>query len=401
MKTVAIVATLDTKGHEAAFVKSVIEKNGLKTLIIDVGVNASDVKADIPNSEVAKAAGVSIEEILKKNERSFAMSEMSKGAAFISQKLYNEKRFDGVISMGGSGGSSLAASFMQALPVGVPKLLVSTMASGDTRPYVGVSDITMMYSVVDVAGINSISSVILSNAANAISGMLQNEVKKADDNKKVIAATMFGVTTPCVTAAQKVLEDAGYEVLVFHATGAGGQSMESLIKSGFIDGVLDITTTEWCDELVGGVLNAGTERLDAAALGGIPQVVSVGALDMVNFGPPDTIPSKFNGRKFYEHNTTVTLMRTTVEENKELGKIIAEKLNQTKGKTAIVLPLKGVSAIDIEGGAFWGPQEDKALFDAIRANIDTNKVELIEKDTDINDSAFAEFVSKKLISYMK
>lgn len=401
MKKVAIVGTLDTKGPELQFIKQIIESKNLNTLVIDVGVKAPFFNPDITNAEVVKAAGSDITELIEKNDRSYAMEVMSKGASVIGKQLFEKNSFDGVISIGGSGGSSLAAAFMRSLPVGLPKLLVSTMASGDTRPYVGVSDLTMMHSVVDVSGINSISSAVLSNAAHAIVGMVTNEVKRLPDKKPIIAATMFGVTTPCVTQAQAVLEKAGYEVVVFHATGTGGKSMESLIESGFINGVLDLTTTEWCDELVGGVLAAGKDRLEAAGKLGIPQVVSVGALDMVNFGPYETVPEKFKNRNLYKHNPTVTLMRTTVEECKALGKIIAEKLNRAKGPTVLLLPLKGVSAIDVEGQAFYGPEEDAALFEALRSSIDPEVVELIELDTDINDSSFAAFAAEKLMNLMQ
>lgn len=401
MKTVAIVGTLDTKGQEIKFIKDIIASKGLGTLVVDVGIKTPYFTPDVSNETVAQATGVTLQEIIDKNERSFAMEMMSKGIAKVSSQLFSEGKFDGVISIGGSGGSSLAAAFMRELPVGVPKLLVSTMASGDTRPYVGVSDVTMMYSVVDVAGINSISSTVLSNASHAIIGMLTNEVQKPKEKKPLVAATMFGVTTPCVTKAQEVLEKAGYEVLVFHATGTGGKSMENLIESGFISGVLDMTTTEWCDELVGGILSAGPNRLEAAGKSGVPQVVSVGALDMVNFGPYDTVPEKFKDRNLYRHNPTITLMRTTVEENIQLGKIIAEKLNKAKSPTTLMLPLKGVSAIDKEGQAFYGPEEDAALFETLKKEIDPNVVELVEVDTDINDPTFAVMAAEKLIKLMQ
>jgi uncharacterized protein (UPF0261 family) len=289
---------------------------------------------------------------------------------------------------------------MQALPVGVPKLMVSTVASGDTRPYVGTKDVTMMYSVVDISGINSLSSKILGNAAFAIAGMAQGTTPVLEKEKPLLAATMFGVTTPCVTTAREYLESQGYEVLVFHATGAGGASMEDLIAGGFIKGVLDITTTEWCDELVGGVFNAGPHRLEAAGRAGIPQVVSTGALDMVNLGAMDTVPAQFKNRNLYMHNPTVTLMRTTVEENRSLGQIIAAKLNMTKGPPALFFPLTGVSLIDVAGQPFYGPEEDQVLFDALRNDINKDKIELIEMNTDINDEAFALAMAKKLINML-
>jgi uncharacterized protein (UPF0261 family) len=286
---------------------------------------------------------------------------------------------------------------MKAMPVGMPKVMVSTMASGDTSAYVDVKDITMMYSVVDVAGLNRLSRRILANAAGAVCGMVEQEIPVAED-KPLVAATMFGVTTPCVTHVRERLEAAGYEVLVFHATGSGGRAMESLVADGFIAGVADVTTTEWADELIGGVLAAGPERLAAAAKAGIPQVVSVGALDMCNWGAIDTVPGAFKDRNLYRHNPQVTLMRTTPDENAALGRIIAEKLNATTGPTALFLPLRGVSMIDADGGPFWSPEADTALFDALRTTLDRSKVDLVELDLHINDPAFADAMADRLLA---
>ncbi len=399
MKTIAIIGTLDTKGEEYAFIKSAIKSTGLNTLVIHAGVFEALFSPDVSNSEVAMAGGSDISELVSKKDRGYAMEIMSKGCAVILKDLYSKGNVDGVISLGGSGGTTIATTAMRALPIGVPKVMVSTVASGDTRPYVGISDITMMHSVVDIAGVNVISSKILSNAAFAICGMVMHESIKPESEKPLIAATMFGVTTPCVTLAREYLEKNGYEVLVFHATGVGGRAMESLIEAGFFKGVLDITTTEWCDELVGGVLSAGENRLEAAGQCGIPQVVSVGALDMVNFGPMDSVPDKFKERNLYKHNPTITLMRTTKSECAKLGEIIAEKLNMAKSPTALVLPLKGVSMIDAEGQPFYGPDEDKALFESLRNNIDKN-VEIIEMDKNINDEEVAITMAKKLIELM-
>ncbi|MGZ6297116.1 MAG: Tm-1-like ATP-binding domain-containing protein, partial [Candidatus Limnocylindrales bacterium] len=313
--------------------------------------------------------------------------------------LLAEGKFDAVFCMGGSGGTSIGSTAMQALPVGLPKLILSTMASGDVGPYVGVKDITMMYSVVDVAGLNRVSRRVFANAAGAISGMADQAVPVIEQ-KPLIAATMFGVTTPCVDRLRGRMETAGYEVLVFHATGSGGRSMESLVTDGFISGVADVTTTEWCDELVGGVLSAGPERLDAAARAGVPQVVSLGALDMVNFGPRDTVPERFEKRNIYVHNPQVTLVRTTPDECAKLGEIIAQKLNKTTGPTALFVPLKGVSMIDAEGMPFHDPVADAALFDAIRRYLDRSKVELIELDLNINDPAFADAMADRLLGML-
>ena len=273
------------------------------------------------------------------------------------------------------------------------------MASGNVSQYVGTSDLVLVPSIVDVEGLNDISRQVFTNAVNMICGMLHFPSVTEKDGKPLLAATMFGVTTPCIKAAKEYLESQGYEVLVFHATGAGGQTMEALIDAGFIQGVLDITTTEWCDEVVGGVLNAGPHRLEAAGKAGIPQVVSVGALDMVNFGPRDTVPDQFRDRLLYQHNPTVTLMRTTADELRQIGSILADKLNMAKGKTALMLPLRGVSAIDVEGGPFYDAEADQALFDTLRAQV-KDPVEQIEVDTDINDPAFAVAAAKKLLDML-
>ncbi len=400
-KRIVILGTLDTKGKEFKFIKDIIESQGLDTIVIDSGVKGKPYfKPDISSNDVALAGGEELQGLVEKNDRGHAIDVMMKGSSTIVDALYAQGELDGIISLGGSAGTTIGTYAMQALPIGIPKVMVSTLASGDTRPYVDVKDITMMYSVVDISGINSLSSKILSNAAHAIVGMSKGNTPKPKDEKPLIGATMFGVTTPCVARVREYLEEKGYEVLVFHATGTGGRAMESLIEAGFIKGVLDITTTEWCDELVGGVLSAGPNRLEAAAKAGIPQVVSTGALDMVNFGPIDTVPEEFRNRNIYKHNATVTLMRTTAEECKELGRIISEKLNLSQVKAAIFLPLKGVSLIDVEGQPFYGPEEDKALFNELRDRVDRTKVDLIEMDTDINNEEFALAMAKKLIELM-
>lgn len=400
MKTIAIAGTFDTKGDEYLYVKELIESLGLGTFMIHTGVFEPAFKPDVSNSDVAEAAGVDIKSLAAKKDRALATEILSRGMEKLVPELYKQGKFHGIISFGGTGGTSLVTPAMRALPIGVPKVMVSTVASGNTAPYVGTSDIVMMSSVVDVAGLNSISTKIFSNAAFAIAGMVKFENTQVLEKKPLIAATMFGVTTPCVTAAMKYLEARGYEVLVFHATGIGGQSMESLIEAGFIEGVLDLTTTEWADEIIGGVLNAGPHRLEAAGKNHVPQVVSVGALDMCNFGPYDTVPKKFEGRNLYKHNPTVTLMRTTVEENEAIGRKLVEKLNMSKEKTVLFLPLKGVSGIDIEGQVFYGVEEDKMLFDILRNGVNRNIVEVIEMDCAINDVAFAEAAAQKLIDLM-
>jgi uncharacterized protein (UPF0261 family) len=396
-KTIAVVATLDTKGVEAGFIRERVEAAGLSALVIDTGVLAKPAfLGDIPRETVAEAAGTSLVRLVSEKDRGKSVTAMAEGAAKVVRGLFDAGKIHGVISIGGSAGTTIGTSAMRALPVGFPKVMVSTLASGDTRPYVGIKDITMMYSVVDIAGLNRLSRRILANAAAAVCAMAQAELPPAAEERPLLAATMFGVTTPCVTRAREILEENGFEVLVFHATGTGGRAMEDLIESGFIAGVLDITTTEWADELVGGVLSAGPHRLEAAGKKGIPQVVAPGALDMVNFGPPETVPEKFKGRKFYQHNPTVTLMRTTKEENAQLGRIIAEKLNAAKGPTTFFYPRKGVSGIDREGQPFYDPEADEAFIASLKASLNAS-VRLIEMDNHINDEAFAAAVAHSLM----
>ena len=400
-RTVVLVGTLDTKGDEYAYLRDRLRLHGVNTLLVDVGtLEPPRTEPDIDRHEVAAAGGVDVDELARARDRGRAVSAMAQAAAALVGRLYEEGRCDGVLAAGGSGNTAIATAAMQALPVGIPKLMVSTVAAGNTRDYVGASDVAMMASVTDIAGINSISGRILANAAAAMAGMVQAPPLDLPDQRPLIAATMFGVTTPCVTAAREALEQRGYEVLVFHATGTGGDAMEGLIDSGFMTAVLDITTTELCDRLVGGVLAAGPERLEVAGRKGLPQVVSLGALDMVNFGARDTVPPQFEGRNLYVHNPSVTLMRTTPEECAELGRIVAGKLSSADGPVALFVPLNGVSAIDVEGGPFYDPAADEALFEALRANLKDN-VELHELDHAINDPEFAQAMVDKLVEYIE
>jgi uncharacterized protein (UPF0261 family) len=400
MATIAILGTMDTKGVEHAFVAEQIQKRGHKVLVIDVGVlSEPKLKPDITRDKILAQAGVSLSELLGKKDRGEAVTAMSKGAPIILSELVAEKKIDGVISLGGGGGTAIATAAMRALPIGFPKLMVSTLASGNTAQYVGVKDIVMFPSIVDVSGINQISRQILTRAAGAICGMVEAEPPKGED-KPIIVASMFGNTTACVQHAQKILEQAGYEVLVFHATGIGGRTMESLIETGLIAGVLDITTTEWADELVGGFLGAGPTRLEAAARNGIPAVVAPGCLDMVNFYGPESVPQKFSGRNFYQHNPQVTLMRTTPEENAQLGKILADKLNLSKGPVSVLLPMKGISVISAAGQKFHDPTADEALFKNLKTSL-RNDIEVIEMDCNINDEQFAAACANQLLSYLK
>ncbi len=400
MKTIAIAGTFDSKGEEFSYVRDIIEGLGLKTFMIHTGVFEPKFTPDVSNDEVVKAVGGDIKEIVAKKDRALATDILSRGMEKLLPKLYSEGKFDGILSFGGSGGTSIVTPGMRALPIGVPKVMVSTVAAGDISMYVGTSDIVMYPSIVDVAGLNSISTKIFTNAAFAIAGMVKFESKIDLNKKPLIAATMFGVTTPCINKSREYLEKLGYEVLIFHATGTGGKAMESLIRDGYIEGVLDITTTEWCDQLFGGNMAAGEDRLEAAVLNKIPQIVSVGALDMVNFGPISSVPSKYVGRNFYKHNPTVTLMRTTVEENRQLGLIIAEKLNMAQTKTALLLPLKGVSLLDSEGQQFYGVEEDAMLFKTLKENITNPLVEIIEVNSNINDEEFSIAAAQKLVQLL-
>jgi uncharacterized protein (UPF0261 family) len=394
-----LIGTLDTKGAEAAFLKDIVQQHGLNARVIDVGVlGIPGMDADVTRDEIAKLGGSSIADLNGKADRGSAIAVMQRGLAKWVRDQSTES-IGGLIAIGGSAGTAIASAGMRELPIGIPKLLVSTMASGDVRPYVGTSDITMMYSVTDFTGLNRLTRIILGNAARAIAGMCSMSPSGSTSESAevpLIGATMFGVTTPCVQQVQSLLERSGFELLVFHATGTGGQAKERLIRDGFIKGVVDITTTELADELVGGVLTAGPDRLEAAGREGIPQVVSLGALDMVNFGPPETVPAKFRGRQFYQHNSAVTLMRTTAEENEALGGIIADRLNHACGPVKVLVPLRGVSAIDAVGKPFYDPNADKKLFDALRSSL-KNHVELIELDMHINDVAFAERVASEFL----
>lgn len=397
-KTVCIVGTMDTKGIEFSFIKAQIESSGVSTCVINTGVLGDpQLTPDISADEVAQAAGSSLQALRDEGDRGNSVTIMAQGAAALVAEKHAAGEIDGIISLGGSAGTTIGTAAMQAVPVGVPKIMVSTLASGDTSPYVQSKDICMMYSVVDIAGINRLSRQILANAAGAIVGMVSTEVPETTADKPLIAATMFGVTTPCVTKAREILEAAGYEVLVFHATGTGGQAMEDLVKGGFLIGVLDVTTTELADELVGGILSAGPDRLEAAGESGLPQVIAPGALDMVNFGPPDTVPENFSDRLFYQHNPTVTLMRTTAEETAELGRIMARKLSEAQGPTTVIIPTQGVSAIDKTGQPFDSPEARTAWSENLKAHIGDN-VTIIEMDAHINDDEFATKLAETLLA---
>ncbi len=403
--SIYLIATLDTKGPDAAFVRDRLAKLGRKTTLVDTGcLGQPTVPADISREEVFQAASrfsgeVTLEQVAREADRGKAIALAARGAAEITMRAHAAGKLDGVLALGGSAGTTIGTTAMRRLPIGVPKLMVSTLASGQVRPYVGDRDIMMLNSVVDIAGLNRISRPILSNAAAAMAGMAAHRLPESGEDKPLIAATMFGVTTPCVERARARLEDAGFEVLVFHATGNGGMAMESLIRDGLFVGLLDITTTELADELVGGVLSAGPGRLTAAAECGVPQVVSVGATDMVNFAARTTIPPRFAGRMFHEHNPTITLMRTTIEENRKLGEEIGHKVSASTGPAAILLPLAGVSAIDQAGQPFDDPGARESLFEGVRSS--HGDVELLELPYHINDADFADAAAAKLLTLIR
>ena len=397
---VLVIATLDTKGAEAALVRDLLTAEGVPAKLIDTGcLGEPQVAADVSREQVFQAAGTSLAAMIAQGDRGEAVTRAAQGAARLVQRFHAEGKLAGVVGLGGGAGTAIGTSAMRALPLGVPKLMVSTLASGQVRSYVAGRDIMMLYPVVDILGINRISRLVLGNAAHAMAGMVRfARPLPPDQQRPIVAATMFGVTTPCIERAREVLEAAGYEVLVFHATGVGGETMERLIRDGLIAGVLDITTTELADELVGGVLSAGPERLTAAGAAGVPQVVSVGATDMVNFYEPESVPAQFQGRKLHRHNANVTLMRTTAEENSRIGADIGRKLARAAGPRAILLPRQGVSALDRCGQPFDDPQAREALFHAIRA--EAVGVEILELDCHLNDRVFAETAAKRLLEMM-
>jgi uncharacterized protein (UPF0261 family) len=390
-KTIAVIGAFDTKGREYAFLREQIVARGHGVLAINTGVlGTTDLfKVDVEAAEVAAAGGGELQALREKKDRGEAMKVMCAGAPAIVKSLHDQGRIDGIIGMGGTGGTTVVTAGMRALPVGVPKVCVSTAASGDTSAYVATKDITMMPSIVDVAGLNRVSRIIFARAAAAICGMVEAEVAAGDD-KPIITASMFGNTTECVDACREALSQKGYEVLVFHATGTGGKTMESLVREGLVDAVLDITTTEWADTVCGGVFDAGPERLSAAGEMGIAHLIVPGCVDMANFGGPDTVPQKYKnaGRTFYEWNPSVTLMRTNVEENRRMGEAFAEKANAAKGPVAFLIPLRGVSILDGDGERFCDRKADQAMFDAVKAGL-REGIEVVEMDCNINDPRFA------------
>lgn len=397
---IAVLGTLDSKGHEHAYLADVIRQLGHSPILIDVGSYCDpQVTPDYTRFQVAEAAGADLTKLYQEQDRGACVVAISEAVPIFISQLQQAGKIDGIISLGGGGGTAIATAAMRALPIGFPKLMVSTLASGNTAHYVGTKDIVMMPSIVDVAGLNSISKLIFSRAAGAICGMVEAPVATdTESDKPLIVASMFGNTTECINKATEVLEAAGYEVLIFHATGTGGKSMESLIESGMVAGVLDLTTTEWADEVTGATLSAGPNRMDAMTKLKVPAIIAPGCLDMANFGERDSVPAQFEGRNFYIHNPQVTLMRTNAEECSQLGKIIAEKTNANPAPTKILIPLKGISVVAQPGQPFHDPAADEALFSAIKANY---KGDLIEIDTNINDDSFATTAAKELIKLIE
>lgn len=404
MPTIAILGTFDSKGAEHGFVADAIRRGGFDTLLINAGsLEAPTLAPDIAAEKVAAAGDPEFRAVLARRDRGECVTLMSRGAARVVSELAAQNKIHGIISLGGGGGTAIATAAMRALPIGFPKVMVSTLASGNTAPYVGTTDIVMFPAIVDVSGINRVSRVIFENAAAAIGGMVvaaeRRRAQPATD-KPLVVASMFGNTTACVTEAKKIVEAAGYEVLVFHATGTGGRAMEALIASGMVAGVLDITTTEWADELVGGILSAGPERLDAAAKARVPAIVTPGCLDMVNFGEPATVPAKFSGRRFYHHNPQVTLMRTTPEEAAKLGRILAEKVNAYTAPVTVLLPRKAISIVSAPGQPFHDPAADEALFSELRQYL-RPRVTVVDTPLAINEPEFARACAEALLRQMR
>ena len=403
MKTVLLIGSLDTKGEEYAYARELLRgrKCSVHTMDFSVMEDPTAFSPDITAAQVAEAGGSSLEALRKRRNRGEAMDVMIKGACALTRDGYEKGHFHAVLGMGGGGGTSVITAAMRTLPVAVPKVMLSTMASGDVRPYVDIKDITMMYSVVDVAGLNPISRALIRNAVGAVAGMLEgSRISDISRRRPLIAATMFGVTTPCVAEARNRLEQNGFEVVTFHATGTGGRAMEGLIDDGFFEGVLDVTTTEWCDEVVGGVLSAGPDRHGAAARKGVPQVVSVGALDMVNFGAPETVPGKFKDRTFYKHNPQVTLMRTSPEECREIGKRMAAQLNKATAPVVLMIPLKGVSMIDDQTGPFRLDDANRELFASLKQHCNM-KVRIKELEAHVNDTEFAHALADEMLALVQ
>ena len=390
MKTVCTPGAFDTKGADYTFLVERLRESGVNALTIDFGVLGDPpFRPDVSSDEVARAGGGELSALRRSRDKANAMRVMSAGLARVVARLRDERRFDGLCGLGGSSGTAILSAAVHCLPMGMPKLLVSTVANGDVSPYVGASDVTMTYSVLDIAGVNRISAPIYANAAAAIAGMVRAEKPRVEAQRQLVAASMFGNTTECVERVKSSIERSGYEVLTFHATGAGGRTMLRLAREGALGGLLDLTMTELADEVCGGVFSAGRDRISLGESALIPAVFAPGCVDMCNFGARDSVPDRYRSRQLYEWNSNVTLMRTNREENRQIGGLIAETANRSTGRAVVLLPLRGFSMLDSPGQPFWDEAADDACRAAIRENVKPS-VEVVEIDANINDRVFAD-----------
>jgi len=402
---VLLAGTLDTKSSDFRFVRDFLAAAGLRVIVVDFGVMRDpDLTPDVPARAVAAAVGVDLDQLRRQHDKALAMRVMSEGLTAVVERLHRNREIDAMLSLGGSSGTAIATAAMRRLPVGFPKVMVSTVASGDTAQYTGGRDIVMIPSIVDVAGLNRINRPIYRNAAACVAGMLRQasptETGGEVRDKPLVAASMFGNTTECIERARQSVEAAGYEVIVFHATGAGGRTMQSLVDEGLIAGLLDLTTTELADEVCGGVFSAGPERVRLGAHAAIPVVLAPGCVDMCNFGIPATVPDRYRGRNLYHWNPNVTLLRTDEEENRRIGELLAETANQCAGPVTVLLPLRGVSMLDRPGEPFWNPAADAACYDAVRRNL-RPEIRCIEIDANINDPEFADRAAEELLTRLE
>ncbi|MBX2814460.1 MAG: Tm-1-like ATP-binding domain-containing protein [Saprospiraceae bacterium] len=400
--TVAVIGCFDTKAEDFGCLIACLEEMGQQVLTINLGVHEAHTNFTIhvPAEEVAKSADSTLEFLQAQGDRSTALDKMSLGAAQVLQDLIESDRVQGIIGMGGGGGTFMFMRAIQSVPFGIPKVCISTVANKDLSRQMGSKDVVLIPSLVDVAGLNSISRTLLRQAAGAIKGMIEIGLPPQDVKRKTIAISMFGNTTSCVTRCTELLRQENFDVLPFHAVGSGGRTMENLIREGLIDGVLDITTTELADELCGGICAAGTSRLTAAGEMGIPQVVAPGCLDMVNFAEPTSVPERYRDRLLHSWAPDVTLLRTNVKENTLLGLEMARKLNDAKGDVTVILPSKGISLISMEGKTFHLPEADQALFTALAENL-SEEVHLVKMETDINSPEFAQMAVSSLLEYFR
>lgn len=402
--TILMIGTFDSKAEEYRFLRNQIVSGGCDVLSMDFGVLESTrpFPVDIPPQRIAAAGGRELGDLRASADRGAAMQCMADGASRLVLELFREQSFDGIIGMGGSGGSSVITAAMRALPIGLPKICVSTVASSDTSPYVGSKDVILVPSITDVAGLNRISRKIIAQAAAAICAMANVEEPPSPEDRPIIVASMFGNTTDCVNQCRDQLNRSGYEVLVFHAVGSGGRTLETLIDEGLAEACLDITTTEWADQICGGIFSAGEDRLSAAGRAGIPHLIVPGCIDMVNFGPMSTVPARYREGKrlLYAWNPSVTLMRTNVEENRQLGRIFAEKANAATGPVAFLLPKRGVSMLGGDGQRFCDREADEAMFVALKGHLRSD-IQVLEVDANINDPVFAEAAVDTMLALIK